>query len=214
MMNTAFLISVALYMLALITSIALHESAHAYTAHFFGDRTPKNQGRLSLNPLVHLSLMGTLLPFLALMSSMPLLFGWGKPVLVDHSQMRWNPYCRAVVAGAGSTANLLLCIGAGIGLAFTAPDSLERHFLQIMLSLNAMLCLFNLLPFPPLDGATVLTAVLPRAARDFYEDYLAPYGFYIFLALLISGQISWFMRWVSSIETSAVAIGEAARQWL
>ncbi len=202
------IVPVLIYMFAFIISIGAHEAAHAYSAHFFGDRTPQSQGRLTLNPIAHLSLAGTALPMMAILLRLPLLFGWGKPVNVDYAQMRWNPYCRSVVAAAGSFANLCLCMIAGVAAAFITPQAITTEFLNIMVGLNAMLCIFNMLPLAPLDGATVLKNILPGSLKDLYEDYIAPYGFYIFIALLISGQIGWMTKAIDFIEASAFNFGQ------
>jgi Zn-dependent protease len=190
------MIEIAAFMIALCVSIALHEAAHAYTADWLGDATPRSQGRVTLNPFRHLSLVGTLLPFLGILTQSPFWFGWGKPVMVQPAAMRYGRWGNVLCALAGPASNLVMCVIIGV-LLRTSSDPTAERFLLMMLQLNAVLAVFNLLPIPPLDGSTLLQALLPRALRDIYEDYILPYGLFILIALVLSGQLKW-LSWLSS----------------
>jgi Zn-dependent protease len=148
--------------LVLVIAFTVHELAHALTADYLGDPTPRRMGRITLNPLKHLDPIGTLLLIVAG-------FGWAKPVMVNPMNMRGNPRTSmAIVAAAGPLSNLILAaIGAmfvRVGLiSFTAASSgLSPAFLLgEFIWINLILAFFNLIPIPPLDGSKILFAILP-----------------------------------------------------
>ncbi|MNI05229.1 Peptidase family M50 [compost metagenome] len=151
--------------LVLAISFTLHEFAHAYSAYKFGDRTAYEQGRVTLNPMVHLDLFGTILLLIAG-------FGWAKPVPVNRSKFK-NPRLMSVVVSAvGPLSNLLLAfIGVFIAVMFASFGWLNGMsvggadaitvFLNYLVQINLILFLFNLIPIPPLDGYRILQDVLP-----------------------------------------------------
>ncbi len=141
----------------LVIAITVHEFSHAYIAFRLGDDTAHNQGRLSLNPFVHLDPMGTLLIFIAG-------FGWGKPVPVNTSLLR-QPVRRsmAAVSVAGILANLLIATVIALPFRFIDfPDEVLINLVIYTVQINIVLAFFNLLPFPPLDGFNLLSAALPE----------------------------------------------------
>ncbi len=154
-----------LYFAVLILSIIAHEVAHGYAANALGDPTARLAGRLTLNPLPHLDLMGSIvIPALLVLSHSPIFFGWAKPVPYNPfnlTNVRWG---EALVAVAGSATNILLAIVFGLVVRFHEAfglDPMAITFAATIALINLSLGLFNLLPFPPLDGFTALRAALP-----------------------------------------------------
>ena len=160
----------------MIVAITLHEAAHGYAAWALGDTTAKRAGRLSLNPLVHVDRVGTiLLPGFLLLSQLltigrvAFMFGWAKPVPVDPSQFRWPRQEMAMVAAAGPLMNFFLAWLAALSLHVVTdlPDSsfdMALQFIRLFMISNLALGLFNLLPIPPLDGGRIAVGVLPLPA--------------------------------------------------
>lgn len=189
--------------MALMISLSFHEFAHAYAAKRLGDRTAELAGRLTINPLPHVDPMGTvILPLSLALLGVPALFGWAKPVPVNVRDLRNQKWGYVIVSAAGPLANLLLCLLAVIVLnvyhLYLSAQIPDGHFLfpiikltQKMVVLNAFLAIFNLIPLPPLDGGSILPAFLPAGPREFFEDYITPYGSFFLIALIISGGLSW-----------------------
>ncbi len=154
-----------LALIVLILSIILHEVAHGYAADSLGDPTARLAGRLTLNPVPHIDLMGSIvLPALLVFTQSPILFGWAKPVPYNPYNLRNKRWGEALVAVAGSATNILLAIifgfivryGAGLGF-----DATALSLASTIAFVNLFLGLFNLIPIPPLDGFTTLRALLP-----------------------------------------------------
>ena len=180
----------------LLFSLTVHESAHAWTADRLGDPTGRLLGRVSLNPLVHIDWIGTVLfPLMGMLGGGGF-FGWAKPVPVNVGRLRRHRADYVLVAAAGPASNMLVAIVAAAVLALlpgatVASDAEQvveplRRLLWIAMSLNVTLAVLNMLPIPPLDGGTVLGGLLPRALAMRY-DALRPYGFIILLALMVRG---------------------------
>jgi len=178
----------------LLFSLSVHESAHAWTAFRQGDPTARSLGRVSLNPLVHVDVIGTVvLPLLMIFTGVPLL-GWAKPTPVDPRYFRDLRRGQIVVSGAGPVSNLLLALlcTAGLFVAVRAlPGPLKENPLVILLDLglqlNVLLAIFNLVPLPPLDGSHLAEWALPNGMGHRYVAMIAPYGGFILLALVMSG---------------------------
>jgi Zn-dependent protease len=175
--------------LVLLASLTVHEAAHAVTADRLGDPTARTLGRASLNPLVHIDPVGTvLLPLAAVATGVPLI-GWAKPVPVVPSRLGHPRRDFMLVAAAGPASNLALAVLAAIALRAFAPAGAEGALPAVLVTvvqLNILLAIFNLVPVPPLDGGNVLSGLLPpAAARGF--DALRPYGFLVLYGLMLSG---------------------------
>ena len=140
---------------SILFAFTVHEYSHAQAAHSLGDNTPKYKGRLTINPIAHIDPLGMILIFIAG-------FGWGKPVPFNPynlKEQRWGP---ALVALAGPFSNFIMFLASGFVLRFLdLPNESLILFLIIFASLNLLLGVFNLLPFPPLDGSHILAALFP-----------------------------------------------------
>ncbi len=182
------------FLITLILSICVHEFGHAFAADKLGDRTPRVQGRVTLNPIAHMDPIGTLvMPLFIYFSHMPLI-GWGKPVFVNpaaFSRRFRMKTAHLLVAAAGPLMNVLLAILISIILTIlwathvVAPMSpIGQGFLQFI-GLNWTLAFFNLIPLPPLDGGTILAGLLPDK-YDNVMNFLRQYGFLILIGMLIT----------------------------
>lgn len=177
-------------------SLTVHEAAHAWSAFRLGDDTAQRLGRLSLNPLVHIDPIGTvLLPLVAVATGAPLI-GWAKPVPVDTRQLGHPRRDFMLVSAAGPASNLVLAVGAALVLRQT-PSAAGGGFdvagpvlgiAVAALQVNLLLALFNMIPVPPLDGGNVLGGLLSGAWRQRFE-LLRPYGVFILYGLMFSGAL-------------------------
>jgi len=194
-----------IYMVVLLLAISAHEAAHAWMSDKFGDDTARLLGRVTLNPVAHTDPIGTLLIPIVMfifghvggpVASIPLI-GWGKPTPVNPLRWRNKDVANVMVSIAGILANLILAIigftilkvilmtGGGAQL----PESLQEPigiFLRDMLIMNISLAVFNLLPFPPLDGSKILETFLPASMRPVLE-IMEQYGYIILMVLIWAG---------------------------
>ena len=187
------LIFAALIIPGLVIAIVFHEVAHGWVALLLGDPTAKEQRRLSLNPIRHVDVFGTLiLPGFLALTGAPV-FGWAKPVPVNKWRLRNPRYGMMAVAAAGPGTNFVLAlIGAvvlGLALRFGAPiDPAEPPMLILALvnfiAMNIFLALFNMLPLPPFDGSHIVEGLLPPAAARVFAR-LRPYGLMLVFGLLL-----------------------------
>jgi len=187
--------TVSVYALPVIFAITLHEAAHGYAAKYFGDRTAYMMGRVTLNPFAHIHWVGTiLLPLLLYFStSGALLFGYAKPVPVNFGNLRQPKRDMIWVALAGPGSNLIQAIvWALLYVVYIDFGVTEKFFLAMckagVLS-NVVMFAFNLFPLPPLDGGRIVVGLLPwRQAYQFSR--IEPYGFFIVMALAITGVVN------------------------
>ena len=207
---------IALSLAVLILSVIAHEVAHGYAADSLGDPTARLAGRLTLNPLPHIDLMGSLvIPALLVFSHSPILFGWAKPVPYNPYNLKNRRWGEALVAGAGSTTNILLAIIFGLIVRFGASLGLDATMLSLaalIAFINLFLGLFNLIPFPPLDGFTALRAALPwhlSSRLERFEGRIRMMGplsiliFLLFFSLLFAGPFSNLVFWIFGLLTGS-----------
>jgi Zn-dependent protease len=193
--TTNLIQTVSVYAIPVIFAITLHEAAHGYAAKYFGDSTAYMMGRVTLNPFSHIHLVGTiLLPLLLYFSTNgALLFGFAKPVPVDFGNLRHPKRDMVWVALAGPASNLVQAIvWALLFVVYTDFGVSEKFFLAMckagVLS-NVVMFAFNLFPLPPLDGGRIVVGLLPwKQAYQFSR--IEPYGFYIVMALAITGVVN------------------------
>jgi Zn-dependent protease len=192
----------------LIVSLSVHEAAHAWSADLLGDPTASRLGRVTLNPLVHVDPIGTVLfPLVAMFTNIPLI-GWAKPVPVgvEHLGPQWRRKFM-LIAAAGPASNLALaviaavCIRLDFAATGTALDQTSTPLLFRALTTNVLLAVFNLLPIPPLDGGNVLAGLLPAPAAAAL-DRLRPFGFVILYVLMLTGAFSVLVLPVSDAITA------------
>ncbi len=166
----------AAMLIVLILSIVLHEIAHGYAAFKLGDPTAKLQGRLSLNPIVHIDpLMSIIVPGMLFLSGSSFLFGAAKPVPYNPYNLTDQKYGEAKVAAAGPAANILIALIFAIILRFADVLALPAAFIELsfgIITLNIFLAVFNLLPIPPLDGSKILPVFLPYNLQMKYRDLM------------------------------------------
>lgn len=183
----------------LILSIVLHEVAHGYAANWLGDPTARLAGRLSPNPLVHIDPIGSvLIPASLFLLGTPFLFGYAKPVPYNPYNLRNQKWGEAIVAAAGPLTNVLLAI-IFAALVHLAPFlGLSAEFIQMavyVVFINMLLALFNIIPFPPLDGSKVIVPFLPFGLSLKYRAltrYMESLGYFaLFLCVFVMMQVLW-----------------------
>ena len=187
--------TIAIYALPVLFAITVHEAAHGYVAKYFGDNTAWMLGRVTLNPLKHIDPVGTILMPLVLYvaTSGAFLFGYAKPVPVQFGNLR-NPKRDMIwVALAGPGANLIQALLWGIALYLLQGAEVREPFFlkmsQAGILVNVVMFVFNLFPLPPLDGGRVLVGLLPYKQAELVSR-IEPWGFFVVMALVISGVIT------------------------
>ncbi|MCE9548943.1 site-2 protease family protein [Candidatus Nomurabacteria bacterium] len=202
-------VDIIFYIAILLMSVVVHEVSHGFMAEYFGDKTARYAGRLTLNPVKHLDLFGSiLLPALLVITNAPFLFGWAKPVPYNPDNLTNKKWGEMWVASAGILANLFLALLFGLILRFSSGVNVSEGFRVIVSSIvimNLSLAIFNLIPIPPLDGSKILFSFLPKSLEPlvifleqyalvlllvfilFFSNYLYP--ILVFLYRLITGVV-------------------------
>jgi Zn-dependent protease len=195
-LNSIDPLAVAIGLGVILISLTIHEAAHAWTADRLGDRTARMLGRVSLNPIVHIDPIGTLLlPIIATISNLPLI-GWAKPVPVNVRNLRHPRRDFMIVAAAGPISNLLQAVVIALILRVLLAAGVHQPLVLSVMGeavvVNLMLAFFNLIPVPPLDGGNVALGLLPpRLATQFAQ--VSQWGFIILYVLMYTGIASAFI---------------------
>lgn len=188
----------------IITSAVFHEYAHGWVAYRLGDSTAKDAGRLTLNPLAHIDMVGTVLvPFFMILTA-GVFIGWAKPVPYNPNNLTDKKYGSLKVGIAGPTANLLIAIILGLFLRFAALPLAESgmistvflELLAFIVYINIFLSLFNLIPFPPLDGSKVFESLFPRQWQYFMKLGFLGMFFAVIISFLFLSPIANFLFWL------------------
>lgn len=201
---------IAVFALPVLFAITLHEAAHGYVARHFGDMTAYAAGRISLNPLRHIDLVGTIIVPLVSLLLADILFGWAKPVPVNFANLRRPKQDMLWVAAAGPFSNLLMALGWALVLklgAGLAPGNSGATWLVLSgacgIFVNVIFMVLNLLPLPPLDGGRIAVSLLPhRLAWKFAQ--IERYGFIILIALLFTGVLGMILWPLISLSISGI----------
>ena len=172
---------------ALLIGITFHEFSHGFVANLLGDPTARLQGRLTLNPLKHLDPLGTIMIIYSGLAGIG--FGWGKPTPVNPYNVRWGNRGLFLVAIAGPTSNFLIALILSLLIKSNIffENAFMTQFLIAAMMLNIGLMIFNLLPFPPLDGSAIIGVLFPRTWKN-YEKEFQKYGAILLLILLFFGR--------------------------
>ncbi|MBS1961533.1 MAG: site-2 protease family protein [Bdellovibrionales bacterium] len=198
-------------------AIVLHEFGHGLVAKMWGDRTATDAGRLTLNPLAHVDPIGTVaIPMINMITGIPLLFGWAKPVPINPTRFRkYRPGLFWVsVAGPGTNiiTGFLAALVFGVFYKYVTPEfSLYEPLLKMMVAgiqINFALALFNLLPLPPLDGAKILESFLGYNASQMLQQ-VERYSFFILIALLWSNALVFLNGPISFLTHLALGVSQA-----
>lgn len=224
-MTSELIPQLLIYMVVLLFAISAHEAAHAWMSNRFGDDTARLLGRITLNPNAHIDPIGTLLiPIVGFilgniggaLGAIPLI-GWGKPTPVNPLRWRNKDLANVMVSAAGIMANLFIAICAFTvikvllltGGFASIPESLREPvdlFLSYFLIMNLSLAIFNLLPFPPLDGSKILETFLPESARPMLA-FMEQFGFIILMILIYLGFFSAIMGPVMRVVRYLLLLG-------
>jgi Zn-dependent protease len=172
---------------ALLLGLTLHEFAHAWVGHYLGDTTAKDQGRLTLNPLSHIDPFATLaLPLLLILLHSPVVFAAAKPVPFNPWAVRGGKWGAALVGAAGPLTNLVIAMFFAACYRLMPFNEVSALFFGAIIMVNVGLFVFNMIPFPPLDGSRLLYAVAPQGLRELM-DRIERSGFVVLLAVMLIG---------------------------
>lgn len=180
-METEIIFSIAI----LIMSVVIHEVAHGYAALSQGDVTAKYAGRLTLNPISHIDIFGSIIfPFICFLLPGNLILGWAKPVPYNPYNLRNQKWGEAIVAVAGPLSNIIIALFFGILIRFSEILKLSEPVVELSMMvvfINLLLAIFNMIPVPPLDGSKILMALLPVSVKMKYRSAIEGYGLFLII---------------------------------
>ncbi len=199
MLTLTLIQKIVVWAIPVLLAITLHEAAHAWVANRCGDTTAKMLGRLSINPLRHIDLIGTIfVPILvAALSQFQFIFGWAKPVPINWTRLHKPRRDMILVAAAGPLSNIIMALLWAVlfKIATLSHPETSRPFLFLLLTaqagilINLVLAFLNLIPIPPLDGSRIIAGLLPPRKAALYLK-IEPFGFLILMGLLFTGVLS------------------------
>lgn len=195
------IITIVVALLSVLLSITIHEAVHAYVGYALGDDTAKHEGRLTLNPIAHIDPVTTVaLPVFLAVTGLPI-FGAAKPVPFNPDRLRGGDFGAAAVAVAGPLSNLLLAALAALAYVSLAPTGITAYALQTFLVVNVGFFIFNMIPFPPLDGSRFLYAVAPEPVRALMRsiEALGFMAIIIFIVIFYSFLTPFFAQAMNSV---------------
>lgn len=191
-------------LIALVLALTLHEFAHAWVGDWLGDTTARQEGRLTLNPVAHIDPFTTLLlPLLLIVAGSPVVFGAAKPVPFNPWALRHGRWGAAMVAAAGPVTNLLIAVVCALWLRFMPGAPVATYqFLGTIISINIAFFVFNLIPWPPLDGSRVLYAMVPASVREVMDRIEQAGIMGLFLLLIVSYAV--LMPFIAAITRAII----------
>lgn len=202
---------IAVWAIPILFAITAHEAAHGWVASKLGDKTALRMGRVTLNPIPHIDLIGTIIvPIICLMLS-PFIFGWAKPVPIDYRNLRSPRRDMAFVAIAGPFSNLVMALVWGaimkLGFYLMSHGILDNRLLLLMgeagVIINLVLGILNLIPIPPLDGSRVMSSLLPYKIGVLYNK-IEPLGFLLLILLILSGFLGYLLMPIFSFSFNLI----------
>lgn len=197
----------AVWFLPIVFAVTVHEVAHGFVAKLLGDKTAALLGRLTLNPIRHIDIIGTIVVPILLLLFGGMVFGWAKPVPINPMNLRNQKRDLALIAVAGPMANILMAllwaVIAKIGVLLLQSGFMWALAISYMgragIMMNMVLAILNLLPLPPLDGGNVLISLLPKSLAQKFM-YVTPFGFFILLFMLSLGILSFIISPLVSLS--------------
>jgi len=208
------------WVIPILFAITVHEAAHAYVANYFGDNTAKMMGRLTLNPIKHIDILGTIVIPIAMVLLVGFVFGWAKPVPIDWRKLKNAKKNMIFIAFAGPFSNLLMGIIWALILRLATNFDLSSSVVWFVIYsasagifINTILFVLNLLPIPPLDGSRMVAGILPTRMAIIYSK-IEPYGFFIIVGLFFIGILGQILNPVISLflEFSTLLSGISASE--
>ncbi len=209
--------------LILILSVVIHEVAHGYAALHLGDPTAKYAGRLTLNPIKHLDLLGSfIVPVVLFLLPVSAIVGWAKPVPVNPYNLRNQKYGEALVAVAGPLSNVVIAVVFGVLIRLTSGTGFLSEeivpLLGLVILINLVLAVFNMIPIPPLDGSKILFTFLPASLEDIRMIFERNIFIVLIIVLLFAGEIFYviftIVSWIFLILTGDVSVLDSTFQFL
>jgi Zn-dependent protease len=200
---------IAVYAIPVLFAITVHEAAHGYVARMFGDNTAYVLGRITLNPVKHIDLIGTIIVPIAMVLTTGFMFGWAKPVPVDWGSLRQPKRDMVWVAAAGPGANLVMAIVWALAFRLLSLVGIEeRFFFEVAragIQVNLIFMALNLLPILPLDGGRIVSGLLPRRLSNAFSR-LEPFGLIIIVVLLVTGALGFLLQPLQAVGAAIVRL--------